>query len=243
MSDACRTSLLSALVCCVSTALLQLELTPVPPSLVRSLHLVFVWLSLPLAYCLCLSCISSPLAVSEFMIQGGDVTGTGKGNVSVWGTTFANEVNEAVRFSTRGLLAMANAYPKADTNGCQFFLTLDSAPHLNGTATIFGKYVCHVGGVSLSLSCGFGHVAAPIQLLTCVLLLLCPLVYAWSAAAPCFFHRHRRVIHGNDTLAAIEAVPVDADDRPLTPVTIDRVTIHANPLADRPSAAALLGQA
>jgi len=77
------------------------------------------------------------------MIQGGDVTGTGKGNVSVWGTTFANEVNEAVRFSTRGLLAMANAYPKADTNGCQFFLTLDSAPHLNGTATIFGKYVCH----------------------------------------------------------------------------------------------------
>eukprot|EP00168_Porphyra_purpurea_P020893 TRINITY_DN898_c0_g2_i2.p3 TRINITY_DN898_c0_g2~~TRINITY_DN898_c0_g2_i2.p3 ORF type:complete len:151 (-),score=27.18 TRINITY_DN898_c0_g2_i2:178-630(-) len=150
---------------------------------------MLLWLPLPLACCICLSCISSPLAVSEFMIQGGDVTGTGKGNVSVWGTTFANEVNEAVRFSTRGLLAMANAYPKATPTGCHL-LTLDSTPHLNGTATIFGK-----------------------------------------------------VIHGNDTLAAIEAVPVDADDRPLTPVTIDRVTIHANPLADRPSSAALLGQA
>lgn len=51
-----------------------------------------------------------------------------------------------------------------------------------------------------------------------------------------------RVIHGNETLAAMEAVPVDADDRPETPILLERVTIHANPLADQPSAAALLGQ-
>lgn len=40
----------------------------------------------------------------------------------------------------------------------------------------------------------------------------------------------------------MEAVRVDADDRPLTPILLERVTIHANPLADQPSAAALLGQ-
>lgn len=53
---------------------------------------------------------------------------------------------------------------------------------------------------------------------------------------------HHRVIHGNETLVAMEAVPVDADDRPQTPILLERVTIHANPLADQPSAAALLGQ-
>lgn len=86
------------------------------------------------------------LPVPGFMIQGGDVTGTGKGNVSVWGNTFANETSDALRFSARGLLAMANAHPKPDSNGCQFFVTLDSAPHLNGTTTIFGKCVVAAAG-------------------------------------------------------------------------------------------------
>lgn len=71
-----------------------------------------------------------------FMAQAGDPTGTGAGGP---GYTFADEFGPGLIFDRPGLLAMANAGP--NTNGSQFFITFDEAPHLNGRHTIFGEVI------------------------------------------------------------------------------------------------------
>jgi cyclophilin family peptidyl-prolyl cis-trans isomerase len=71
--------------------------------------------------------------IPDFMIQGGDPTGTGRGGP---GYTFEDEIND--HKVERGALAMANAGP--NTNGSQFFIvTTDSAPWLDGKHTVFGR--------------------------------------------------------------------------------------------------------
>jgi cyclophilin family peptidyl-prolyl cis-trans isomerase len=104
--------------------------------------------------------------IPDFMIQGGDPTGTGTGGP---GYEFEDEFNE--HRVTRGALAMANAGP--NTNGSQFFIvTADEASWLDGKHTVFG-----------------------------------------------------RVTSGVDVVDRISEVERDADDRPRTPVTIDRVEL------------------
>ncbi len=75
--------------------------------------------------------------IKNFMIQGGDPTGTGRGGSSIWGKPFEDEVSPDVVFDRTGLLAMANAGP--NTNGSQFFITTAKVPWLNMRHTIFGE--------------------------------------------------------------------------------------------------------
>ena len=71
--------------------------------------------------------------IPDFMVQGGDPTGTGSGGP---GYTFEDEFNE--HKVVRGALAMANAGP--NTNGSQFFIvTADACPWLDGKHTVFGR--------------------------------------------------------------------------------------------------------
>ena len=74
--------------------------------------------------------------IPDFMILGGDPTGTGRGQP---GYTFADEFQSNRKFDRKGLLAMANRGP--DTNGSQFFITVSTPGHLNGKHTIFGEVI------------------------------------------------------------------------------------------------------
>ena len=104
--------------------------------------------------------------IPDFMIQGGDPTGTGMGGP---GYQFEDEFNQHP--VARGALAMANAGP--NTNGSQFFIvTAEATPWLDGKHTVFGK-----------------------------------------------------VTSGMDVVDQISAVDRDANDRPRTPVTIERVEL------------------
>lgn len=75
--------------------------------------------------------------IKDFMIQGGDPTGTGRGGESLWGGKFGDECSPKLKFDKPGILAMANAGP--NTNGSQFFITTKPTSWLNGKHTIFGE--------------------------------------------------------------------------------------------------------
>ena len=74
--------------------------------------------------------------IKDFMIQGGDPTGTGMGDP---GYRFEDEIVEGLVHDKKGILSMANAGP--GTNGSQFFITHVPTPHLNGGHTVFGETV------------------------------------------------------------------------------------------------------
>lgn len=101
-----------------------------------------------------------------------------KGGRSIYGPSFEDEIRPTLRHNERGIVSMANKGP--GTNGSQFFILFDKAPHLDGLNTVFGKLI---GDESLV------------------------------------------------TLSKIEQLEVDKKNRPKETVKIDRVTIHANPLA------------
>ena len=81
--------------------------------------------------------------ISDFMIQGGDPTGTGSGGP---GYKFEDETDRSLLHDSPGILSMANAdrgkraYSNSGkTNGSQFFITHGPTPHLDGMHTVFGK--------------------------------------------------------------------------------------------------------
>lgn len=77
--------------------------------------------------------------IKNFMIQGGDPTGTGRGGQSCWGKPFNDETANNLVHDSRGIVSMANK--GKDTNTSQFFITYRGVPHLNNKHTIFGKVV------------------------------------------------------------------------------------------------------
>ena len=74
--------------------------------------------------------------IADFMIQGGDPTGTGAGGP---GYRFPDEIDRSLKHDRAGTLSMANAGPYS--NGSQFFITHRATPHLDGNHAVFGYVV------------------------------------------------------------------------------------------------------
>jgi peptidyl-prolyl cis-trans isomerase-like protein 2 len=78
--------------------------------------------------------------VPKFVLQGGDPTNTGAGGDSAFeGKPFRDEFDMRITHAHRGILSMANSGP--NTNGSQFFLTLNETKHLDLKHTVFGRVV------------------------------------------------------------------------------------------------------
>jgi len=80
--------------------------------------------------------VSFHRVISDFMIQSGDPTGTGRGGP---GYQFEDELEGNPLKHETGVISMANAGP--NTNGSQFFITHSPQPHLDGNHTVFGKVI------------------------------------------------------------------------------------------------------
>lgn len=80
--------------------------------------------------------VSFHRVISNFMIQSGDPTGTGRGGP---GYQFEDELEGNPLMHETGVISMANAGP--NTNGSQFFITHSPQPHLDGNHTVFGKVI------------------------------------------------------------------------------------------------------
>lgn len=78
-------------------------------------------------------------SIKNFMIQGGDPTGTGRGGESAWGEPFRDEFKPNLIHQGRGILSMANS--GQNTNKSQFFITYRSCRHLDEKHSVFGRLV------------------------------------------------------------------------------------------------------
>ena len=137
--------------------------------------------------------------INDFMIQGGDPTGTGCGGESIWGRPFKDEFDKELH-NLRGALSMANAGP--GTNGSQFFIVQAKAVHpqllgqMKGLRDYFPETV--------------------------------EAAYAEVGGTPHLDYKHSvfgQVFEGMDVVDEIAAVATNAQDKPLEPVTIESIDI------------------
>jgi peptidyl-prolyl cis-trans isomerase-like 3 len=78
--------------------------------------------------------------IRNYLAQGGDPSGTGKGGKAIDDGYEKDEIFETLRFDEKGILAMSNLN-KPDTIGSQFFITMKATPELNGKYTVIGRMV------------------------------------------------------------------------------------------------------
>ena len=137
--------------------------------------------------------------IKDFMIQGGDPTGTGMGGESIWGRSFADEFNPALH-NLRGALSMANAGP--NTNGSQFFIVqAKEVPE-------------HLLGQMKQMPEAFPETAVN--------------AYKELGGTPWLDFRHTvfgQVIDGMDVVDSIANVKVGAQDKPVNDVIIETIEI------------------
>ncbi len=187
--------------------------------------------------------------MNDFMIQGGDPTGTGSGGESIWGSDFADEFSKKL-MNLRGSLAMANS--GVDTNGSQFFInqagpTGDTAAKLKATvesanaslrqqaAEAYDSYVDYYGEEFKekypdSESLAKANMTPAAELVP---------DEVWELYAQYGGNMHLdggyryygghtvfgQVYEGMDVVDAIAAVKVDSNNKPTTTVTINSIDI------------------
>ncbi|WP_125681710.1 peptidylprolyl isomerase [Levilactobacillus yonginensis] len=134
--------------------------------------------------------------IPNFMIQGGDPTGTGMGGESIWGQPFEDEFSKEL-YNLRGALSMANAGP--NTNGSQFFIVQDK------DMTDQMQNQMHDAGFPEEIVDAYKNGGTP-----------------WLDFRHTVFGQ---VIEGMDVVDAIAQVKTDSSDQPATPVTMDKVTV------------------
>lgn len=137
--------------------------------------------------------------IPNFMIQGGDPTGTGMGGESIWGQPFEDEFSQEL-YNLRGAVSMANAGP--NTNGSQFFIVQDK----DMTEQMQGQM--KDAGFPDEIVDAYKNGGTP-----------------WLDFRHTVFGQ---VISEMDVVDAIAQVKTDASDQPATPVTMDKVTIQEN---------------
>ncbi len=139
--------------------------------------------------------------INDFMIQGGDPTGTGMGGESIWGDSFEDEFNPVLH-NIRGALCMANAGP--NTNGSQFFIV--QARQCPGQMLEQMKEIGAEGGFTDEVINE----------------------YETMGGTPWLDYRHSVfgfVYEGMDTVDNIAAVKVGANDKPMYDVVIESIDI------------------
>lgn len=138
--------------------------------------------------------------INDFMIQGGDPTGTGMGGESIWGHSFEDEFTPELH-NLRGALCMANAGP--NTNGSQFFIVQASKVPAN-----------MLDQMKDLADNGFPPEIAE--------------AYAKIGGTPWLDFRHTvfgQVVNGLDTIDAIAKTQVGANDKPVNDVVINSIEI------------------
>jgi peptidyl-prolyl cis-trans isomerase B (cyclophilin B) len=138
--------------------------------------------------------------IKDFMIQGGDPTGTGMGGESIWGRSFEDEFDPALH-NLRGALSMANAGP--NTNGSQFFIVQANTVPANMLAQM----------KQMPESFPESTVEA----------------YEKMGGTPWLDFRHTvfgQVMEGLEVVDSIAAVKVGANDKPVEPVVIETIEIR-----------------